>query len=196
MFLPIVAYGDPLLRKKGQPIDKDYPQLDTLLENMWETMYNSYGVGLAAPQIGKNIRLFLIDTAPFADNDDFPEEERKFLKTFKRVFINAQIIEEKGEEWAFSEGCLSVPNINEEVLRKPEVTIEYLDENFKKHKETFTGLAARVIQHEYDHTEGIIFTDKVSAFKKRLLKRKLEKISKGEVQVDYPMRFPKLKKRK
>ena len=195
MFLPIVAYGDPLLRKKGQEIDKNYPDLDKLLSNMWETMYNSYGVGLAAPQVGKNIRLFLIDTAPFAENEDFPEEERAFLKTFKRVFINAQIIEEKGEEWSFSEGCLSVPNINEEVMRKPVITITYQDENFDTHRETFSGLAARVIQHEYDHTEGIIFTDKVSPFKKRLLKRKLEKISKGEINVDYPMRFPKLKRK-
>jgi len=158
-------------------------------------MYNAFGVGLAAPQIGRAIRLFLVDTAPFSEDPDLDEDEREFLKNFDRIFINAQIIEETGEEWAFNEGCLSIPDIREDVLRQDTITIEYQDENFKNHKETLTGLAARVVQHEYDHIEGILFTDKVSSLKKRLLKKKLENISKGKIDVDYKMRFPNLKKK-
>ncbi len=191
MILPIIAYGDPVLRKVGKDIDKDYPKLAELLVNMRETMDNAYGVGLAAPQIGRAIRLFLVDTAPFAENDEYSDKERaKFLK-FNKIFINAQILEEEGEEWIFNEGCLSIPNINEDVLRQPTIKIEYYDENFKKHTKTYTGVIARVIQHEYDHIEGILFTDKVSSFKKRLLKRKLENISKGKIDVGYAMKFPK-----
>ncbi|MDJ0644538.1 MAG: peptide deformylase [Flavobacteriaceae bacterium] len=191
MVLPIVAYGDPVLRKVGKDIDEDYSQLKELIENMRDTMKNARGVGLAAPQIGKAIRLFLVDTSPFAEDDELDKEEQEFLKNFSKVFINAKIVKEEGSEWAFSEGCLSIPNINEDVFRPETVTIEYYDENFKKHTETVNGLAARVIQHEYDHIEGKLFTDKLSSLKKRLIKKKLENISKGKVDVDYRMRFPK-----
>lgn len=194
MILPIVAYGDPVLRKVGKGITKDYPKLDELIINMRETMKNAQGVGLAAPQIGKDIRLFLIDASPFSENEELEEEERNFLKNFNKTFINAQIIEEEGEEWAFNEGCLSIPNINEDVFRNETIHIEYLDENFEKQKETLNGLAARIFQHEYDHIEGILFTDKLSSLKKRLLKKKLENISKGKVEVDYRMKFPNQKK--
>ena len=191
MVLPIIAYGDPILRKVGENITKDYPDLDTLLANMQDTMKNARGVGLAAPQIGKAIRLFLVDTSPFAEDDELDEEEREFLKSFNKIFINAKILKEEGDDWIFSEGCLSIPNINEDVSRAETITIEYHDENFKKHTETVSGLAARVIQHEYDHIEGILFTDKLSSLKKRLLKKKLENISKGKVDVEYRMKFPK-----
>ena len=194
MILPIVAYGDPVLKKKAKEIDKDYPKLDELIDNMWDTMYNAYGVGLAAPQIGLPIRLFLIDPAPFAEDEELDEAEKEQLKNMRRVFINPQIIEETGEEWAFSEGCLSIPDIREDVFRNPDITIEYYDENFEKHTETYSGLVARVIQHEYDHIEGILFTDKLSSLKKRLIKSKLANISKGKINVDYRMRFPNLKK--
>jgi len=193
MILPVVAYGDPVLRKKGKEIDQNYPDLTELIENMKETMQHASGVGLAAPQIGHAIRLFIIDASPFADMEDIDEEEREELKDFRKVFINAKIVKEEGEEWIFNEGCLSVPNINEDVVRKEYVTLEYHDENFKKHTETFGGLPARIIQHEYDHTEGIIFTDRLSSLKKRLLKKKLDNISKGKVEVSYRMRYPKIK---
>jgi len=196
MILPIVAYGDPVLRKVSKDIDKDYPDLDQLIENMWETMYASHGVGLAAPQIVRAIRLFVIDTEPFSDDEDLSEQERSQLAESKMVFINAKIIEETGEEWSFNEGCLSIPDIREEVMRQPTVTIEFCDENFEKKKQTFDGILARVIQHEYDHIEGILFTDKLSPLKKRMLKGKLSNISKGKIQVDYRMRFPELKKRR
>ena len=194
MILPIVAYGDPVLRRVGKEISKDYPELDELIVNMRETMKNAQGVGLAAPQIGKDIRLFLIDASPFSENEELEEEERTFLKNFNKVFINAQIIEEEGDEWAFNEGCLSIPNINEDVFRNEIINIEYLDENFEKKKESLSGLAARIFQHEYDHIEGILFTDKLSTLKKRLLKKKLDNISKGIVDVDYRMKFPNQKK--
>ncbi|MEY8847723.1 peptide deformylase [Psychroserpens sp. XS_ASV72] len=196
MILPIVAYGDPVLRKEAEPITKDYPNLEALIENMKETMYGAFGVGLAAPQIGLPIRLFLVDTSPFAEDDSFTAEEQKELENFKRVFINAQIIEEEGDEWAFNEGCLSIPDVREDVFRQPKIKIEYLDENFKSHTETFDGLIARVIQHEYDHIEGILFTDKLSTFKKRLIKGKLSNISKGKIKVDYRMRFPAQKRKR
>jgi len=196
MIYPIVAYGDPVLRKETKEIDKDYPNLDAVLENMFETMYAASGIGLAAPQVGMPIRLFLVDATPFEDDEDLTEEERTFLSTFKRVFINAKIIEETGDEWAFNEGCLSIPDVREDVFRQDTVTIEYLDENFKKHKETVNGIAARIIQHEYDHIEGVLFTDKLSALKKRLIKGKLANISKGKVKVDYRMRFPQAKKKR
>ncbi len=194
MVLPIIAYGDPVLRKKAKDISKDHPNLEQLLENMWETMYNANGVGLAAPQVGLPIRIFLVDTTPFAEDDDLVEEERLQLEKMKKVFINAEILEEEGDEWAFNEGCLSIPNVREDVFRNEEITIEYYDENFEKHTETYNGLAARVIQHEYDHIEGILFTDKLSSLKKRLIKGKLSNISKGKINVDYKMRFPEAKK--
>lgn len=196
MILPIVAYGDPVLRKMGVEIDKDYPNLKELISNMKETMYNASGVGLAAPQIGKAIRLFVIDASPFAEDDDLDDEERATLKEFNRVYINPKILDEEGEEWTFNEGCLSIPDVREDVTRKPKVTLEYQDEDFNTHTEVLDGLAARVFQHEYDHIEGVLFTDKVSSLKKRLIKRKLENISKGKIRADYRMRFPNLKKKK
>lgn len=194
MVLPIIAYGDPVLRKKGKEIPEDHPKLKELIENMWDTMYGAFGVGLAAPQVGLPIRLFMIDTAPFAEDEDLNNEEKKELEGLKKVFINPTIIEERGDEWAFSEGCLSIPDIREDVFRKPEITIEYFDEDFKKHTVEYKGLAARVIQHEYDHIEGVLFTDKLSSLKKRLIKGKLANISKGKINVDYRMRFPEVKK--
>ena len=196
MILPIVAYGDPVLRKVADAIDAAYPDLEKLITNMKETMYNASGVGLAAPQIGKAIRLFLIDASPFAEDDDLSEEERTVLKSFNRVFINPKILEEEGEEWIFNEGCLSIPDVREDVSRQPKITIEYQDENFTVHTETLEGLAARVFQHEYDHIEGILFTDKLSTLKKRIIKKKLENISKGKISIDYRMRFPNAKKGK
>jgi peptide deformylase len=196
MILPIVAYGDPVLKKKGIEITKDYPKFDELLFNMFETMYNAFGVGLAAPQIGLSIRMFLVDMAPFSEDEKLSEEEQNTLKDFKRVFINAKITKEDGDEWAFNEGCLSIPDVREDVFRQPKITIEYVDENFKKHKEEYEGLIARVIQHEYDHIEGILFTDKLSSLKKRLIKGKLSNISKGKINVDYRMRFPSQKKKR
>lgn len=192
MILPIVAYGDPVLKKVAEEIDKDYPDLDVLIKNMFDTMYNAKGVGLAAPQIGKSVRLFIVDASPFAEDDEMEEKTREDLKNFKKVFINPEIIEEKGEEWAFNEGCLSIPKIREDIYRKPVIKIKYLDENFKKHEQVIGGMAARVIQHEYDHIEGTLFTDHLSAIRKRLLKSKLMDITKGKVSVDYKMKFPKL----
>ncbi|NVK52314.1 MAG: peptide deformylase [Flavobacteriaceae bacterium] len=194
MILPIVAYGDPVLRKVGIEIDKDYPNLQELIANMKETMHNAHGVGLAAPQIGKAIRLFLVDATPFADDEDLSEKERAFLKDFKHVFINPKILKEEGDEWPFNEGCLSIPDVREDVFRQEQITIAYQDENFEKHTATINGLAARVFQHEYDHIEGILFTDKLSSLKKRLIKKKLENISKGKINPEYRMRFPNLKK--
>jgi peptide deformylase len=197
MILPIVAYGDPVLKKIGSEIKEDHPELTRLISDMFETMYHAKGVGLAAPQVGHSIRLFVVDASPFAEDDDEEEEEKTmdkkeilFLKTFKRVFINAQITQEWGEEWKFNEGCLSIPKIREDVFRLPEIEIKYQDEKFKSHSEKFSGYAARIIQHEYDHTEGKLFTDHISPLRKRLLKGKLLDISKGKVKTDYKMRFP------
>lgn len=194
MILPIVAYGNPVLRKMAKDITSEYPKLDELITNMWETMYNAHGVGLAAPQVGLPIRLFVVDTTPFSDDEELSKEDQEALKGFKKVFINAKIEKEEGAAWDFNEGCLSIPDIREDVKRKPEITISYLDEDFKSHTETYDGLLARVIQHEYDHIQGILFTDKLSSLKKRLLKSRLEKISKGKIAVDYKMRFPNIKK--
>lgn len=196
MILPIVAYGDPILKKRASEISKPTPKLDETILNMYESMYGAHGVGLAAPQVGLSIRLFIVDTSPFADDEEYSVEEQEKLKDFKRTFINAKIIEETGVEWSFNEGCLSIPNVREEVLRKPVIKVEYLDENFNTHTEIFDGLIARVIQHEYDHIEGILFTDKVSTLKKRLLKGKLSNISKGKTSVDYRMRFPNMSKKR
>ena len=200
MVYPIVVYGDPVLRKVADNIDKNYENLTQLIKDMFDTMYNASGVGLAAPQIGKAIRLFIVDTEPFVDDEDDDEEseftpqERKQLKSFKKVFINAKILNENGEEWKFKEGCLSIPKIREEVLRKPEIEIEYFDENFKKHTEKYDGLIARVIQHEYDHIEGILFTDKIGAFKRKLISGKLNDISNGKVSADYKIKVFKPKR--
>lgn len=196
MILPIVAYGNPLLKKKAKEIDQDYPELNTLIDNMWETMYNAHGVGLAAPQIGLPIRLFIVDASPFAEDEDLNEAEKQQLKSFKKTFINPKILVEEGDEWDFNEGCLSIPNVREDVFRKPDIVIEYLDENFNQQKEELTGLAARVVQHEYDHIEGILFTDHLSSLKKRLIKGKLKAIEKGKVDIDYKMKFPLANKRR
>jgi len=196
MILPIVAYGDAVLRKKAEPIAQTYPNLSQLIENMYETMYAASGIGLAAPQIGLPIRLFLVDATPFAEDEDLTPEEQNELKDFKHAFINAQVLEEVGDEWAFNEGCLSIPDIREDVFRKPVITIKYQDEKFESHVKTFNGIVARIIQHEYDHIEGILFTDKLSMLKKRLIKGKLSNISKGKIEVDYRMRFPDLKKKR
>jgi len=195
MILPIIAYGDPVLRKVGVDIDSEYPNLAELIVNMKETMENAQGVGLAAPQIGKAIRLFIVDASPFGEDEELDEEQRAFLTNYKKIFINAQIIKEEGDEWAFREGCLSIPDVREDVFREEKITIEYFDENFEKHTEVLDGLAARIVQHEYDHIEGILFTDKISSLKKRLIKKKLENISKGKVNADYRMKFPLLKRR-
>lgn len=189
MILPIVAYGDPVLKKVGVEIDADYPGLNKLIEDMFETMSNARGVGLAAPQVGKSIRLFIVDATPFSEDPE--TEEEAALAGFRKIFINAKITHETGKEWAFNEGCLSIPKIREDVMRKPELTIEYLDENFESQKETFKGIAARIIQHEYDHIEGKLFTDRISPLRRKLLQSKLTNITKGKIDVDYRMKFPK-----
>ena len=183
MILPITAYGHPTLKKVAQDIDKDYPELEQLIADMFETMYYSKGVGLAAPQIDKSIRLLVIDATPYAE--DFPE-----AKNFKKIMINARIIEESGSEWAFNEGCLSVPDIREDVYRKPNIKITYMDEAFNEHTEEYSGVAARIIQHEYDHLEGVLFVERLAPLKKMLLKRKLTDITKGNIKIDYRMKFP------
>jgi peptide deformylase len=189
MVLPIVAYGNPSLRKISEDIGPDYPGLDQLIEDMYETMYASNGVGLAAPQVNRSIRLFVIDTKAYAK--DYPE-----AKDFKKVFINARIISKSGDLWIFNEGCLSVPEIREDIERETFVRIRYQDERFVLHEEEYGGVISRVIQHEYDHLDGILFVDKVSSLRKILLKRKLTDISKGLVDVKYKMIFPLLKKKR
>ena len=196
MILPVVAYGDPVLKKRASYISIDYPKINSLISDMYETMYGANGVGLAAPQIGLSIRLFLVDTEPFSEDESFSINERSKLKNFKKTFINPKIIEESGEEWSFNEGCLSIPGIREDVIRKSQIKIRFQDENFIEKTENFDGLIARVIQHEYDHIEGILFTDKVSNFKKRLIKSKLTSISKGKIFTDYKMRFSKISKKR
>lgn len=183
MKYPVTVYGDPLLRRVAKDIKQDDPKLKEIIENMWETMYYSDGVGLAAPQVGKSIRLFVIDATSGADEE--PE-----LEGFKKVFINPEIIETTGEEWVMNEGCLSLPEIREDVSRPDEVTIHYYDENFVKHEETYRGFAGRVIQHEYDHLEGKLFVDYLSPLRKRLLKSKLQSIAKGKVRPHYRIKVP------
>jgi len=188
MKYPIIAYGDPVLRKKAAPIERDeYPHVKQLVADMFETMYGAHGVGLAAPQIGLSMRLFVVDATPFTEDE--PE-----IDNFKKAFINATILEETGEEWGFNEGCLSIPDIREDVFRKPKVKISWYDEDWKHHEETFSGMIARIIQHEYDHIEGKLFTDKLSPLRKRLIEKKLNDISRGIVDVDYKMKFPAAKK--
>lgn len=189
MILPIIGYGDPVLRKVCEPISPDYPHLKQIIADMYETMYNAYGVGLAAPQVGLGIRLFVIDTAPFGQDEDLSAEEQALLKNFKRTFINAKMVKEEGEEWGFNEGCLSIPEVREDVYRNETITITYQDEDFNTKTEVFDGLIARVIQHEYDHTEGILFTDKISSLKKQLIKKKLQNIMEGKARPDYKMKF-------
>jgi len=193
MILPIVAYGHPVLRKVAKDIDKDYPGLDKLIEDMWETMYASNGVGLAAPQINRDIRLFVIDSEQIFANRDEDEEEETYPDApgVKKVFINAHIVEESGDDWSYNEGCLSIPKVREDINRAEEVTLQYMDENFVKHTETFNGITARIILHEYDHIEGKLFIDHISPLKRKLLKRKLDDISRGNIRVDYKMMFPK-----
>ena len=195
MILPIVAYGAPVLKKEAVEISDEYPNLDQLIENMWETMYASNGVGLAAPQIGLSIRLFVIDAAPFSEDEELDEAQVTLLKTFKIAFINPTILEEDGPLWEFNEGCLSIPDVREDVSRHERIRIHYWDEQFKEKELVLTGLAARVVQHEYDHIEGILFTDHLTSLKRRLLKNRLNSISKGSIQVDYPMKFPNKTKR-
>ncbi len=189
MILPIIGYGDPVLRKVGVEITPDYPHLKEVITNMYETMYNAYGVGLAAPQVGLAIRLFVIDTEPFSESEDLTKEEQEQLKDFKQTFINAKMIKEEGEEWGFNEGCLSIPDVREDVYRQETITLEFYDEDFNLHTKVYDGLIARVIQHEYDHIEGILFTDKIAMLKKTLIKKKLQNIMDGKARPDYRMKF-------
>lgn len=196
MILPIVAYGDPVLKKEAVEIDEQFPALNQLIENMFETMYEASGVGLAAPQIGQSIRLFVVDGSPFAevDEDEADDPRAVGMEGFKRVFINPIIEEETGANWVFAEGCLSIPKIREDVSRKEKIRVTYYDENWQFHDEWFDGYKARIIQHEYDHIEGILFTDHLSVLKKRMLTKRLTNISQGEVKVNYKMKFPAIKK--
>ncbi|MCX6235849.1 MAG: peptide deformylase [Bacteroidetes bacterium] len=188
MILPIIAYGHPILRQVSPNIDKDYPGLKELISDIFETMYDSNGVGLAAPQVNRSIRLIVVDASPYAT--DHPE-----VQEFKKVFINAKIINEWGDEWTFNEGCLSIPDIREDVTRHSKIRIQYQDEDFNFHDDEYEGVAARIIQHEYDHLEGILFVDRISSLRKTLLKRKLYDISKGDIDVKYKMIFPVQKKK-
>lgn len=192
MILPIVAYGNPVLRKVAEEIDPDYPGLKELIANMWETMYASNGVGLAAPQVNRPIRLFVVDSVQIFENMDDDDDDRDKYPDddgIKKVFINAYIKELNGTPWSYNEGCLSIPKIREDVERAERVTIEYEDENFELHTETFAGISARVILHEYDHIEGKLFIDHLPPLKKKLLQRKLKDISAGKIKVNYKMSF-------
>ncbi len=189
MILPIIGYGDPVLRKLCEEITPQYTNLKETIASMYDTMYNAYGVGLAAPQVGLAIRLFVVDTAPFSEDEDLSTAEQLQLKNFKRTFINAKMLKEEGEEWGFNEGCLSIPEVREDVYRHEKITMAYCDEDFNLKTEVFDGLIARVIQHEYDHIEGILFTDKISSLKKQLIKKKLQNIMEGKTQPDYKMKY-------
>lgn len=192
MILPILAYGDSILKKDCEEIDENYPDLKQLISDMFETMYKAKGVGLAAPQIGKNIRLFIVDGSPFAEDEDEDDDPRaEGIEHFKKVFINPIIEEEDGKEWPFQEGCLSIPKIRENVSRKPDITVSYYDENWELQEESYSGYAARIFQHEYDHIEGVLFTDYLSPLKRKLIQKKLNNITNGEIEIDYKMRFPK-----
>jgi len=189
MILPIVVHGHPVLKRRAEDIDKDYPELDKLIEDMYETMHSASGVGLAAPQINKSIRLFIVDATPY-------EEEYEEVKGFRQVFINPKITIRKGERVRFDEGCLSYPGIREIVVREPIIKMEYYDEKFNLREEEYNGVLSRIIQHEYDHLEGITFVDRISSLRKTLLKRKLSDISKGDVKMEYKMTFPVKRKKK
>lgn len=192
MILPIVAYGHPVLRRMCEDITPEYPELNKLIADMWETMYHSNGVGIAAPQINRAIRLFVIDTVQIVEGFD-EEDKREYQdeKPVKQVFINAHIMEESGEPWAYNEGCLSIPKVREDIRRSETVRLRYMDENFQQHEETFDGITARVILHEYDHIDGKLFIDYLPPLKKRLIKKKLEDISAGKIRTDYRMIFAK-----
>ncbi|TDR23098.1 peptide deformylase [Flavobacterium cheniae] len=189
MILPIYGYGEPVLRKVCEDITPEYPNLKETIANMYDTMCHAHGVGLAAPQVGLPIRLFIVDTEPFSDSDDVSKEEAALMKEFKKTFINAKIIKEEGDIWGFNEGCLSIPDVREDVFRHDTITIEYFDEDFNKKTEVYDGLIARVIQHEYDHIEGILFTDHLSMLKKKLIGKKLQNIMDGKARPDYKMKY-------
>lgn len=186
MIYPIVAYGHPVLRQRAQDIPQGFPDLDKLIADLYETMYSAKGVGIAAPQIGKSIRLFVVDGSPI-------EDDTLDMKNFKKVFINPQVIKEEGDEWGYDEGCLSIPDIIEEVYRPEEVLIRYMDENFVQHEEKFVSIQARIIQHEYDHLEGILFTDHLGGLRKQLIKSRLKRISEGKYNTFYPMSYAQKK---
>ena len=190
MIYSILSYGNPLLKKPTKDIDKKYNDLDTIIDNMWKTMYNAKGVGLAAPQIGLSISLFVVDGTPFVEDENINEFDKTQLKNLKKVVINP-ILNEFGENWIFNEGCLSIPNIREDISRKNSVNIKYYDQKFNFHEEVYSGLAARIIQHEYDHLKGILFIDKLSQLKRQMIKGRLNKISKGKIETDYLMKFYK-----
>jgi len=196
MILPILAYGNPVLKKKAKNISNDFINLNEFIENMWETMNNANGVGLAAPQVGLSFRIFIVDTSPFADSESMNKDEFELVSSFKKVFINPVIINETGNKWDFNEGCLSIPEVRADIKRPETVLIKYFDEEFNEHQHSFNGIIARVVQHEYDHIEGVLFTDKISPLKRKLLKGKLIDISKGKIKTDYKMKFSKLIKNK
>ena len=196
MILPILAYGNPVLKKKAKNISNDFINLNEFIENMWETMNNANGVGLAAPQVGLSFRIFIVDTSPFADSESMNKDEFELVSSFKKVFINPVIINETGNKWDFNEGCLSIPEVRADVKRPETILIKYFDEDFNQHQQSFNGIIARVVQHEYDHIEGVLFTDKISPLKRKLLKGKLIDISKGKIETDYKMKFSKLIKNK
>jgi peptide deformylase len=196
MILPILAYGNPVLKKKAKNISNDFINLNEFIENMWETMNNANGVGLAAPQVGLSFRIFIVDTSPFADSESMNKDEFELVSSFKKVFINPVIINETGNKWDFNEGCLSIPEVRADVKRPETILIKYFDEEFNQHQHYFNGIIARVVQHEYDHIEGVLFTDKISPLKRKLLKGKLIDVSKGKIKTDYKMKFSKLIKNK
>lgn len=189
MILPIVAFGNPILRSKAEEINQNYDNLDILIDNMWETMYNAKGVGLAAPQVGKSIRVFIVDASPFADDEELEFSERKKIIGFKKVFINPTIVSQSSKLCSFTEGCLSIPDIRENIKREDQIEINFFDQNFNEQTMKIDGLRARVVQHEYDHIEGILFTDKISSFKRKIITNKLKNISSGKISVPYPMSF-------
>ncbi|HXB36025.1 MAG TPA: peptide deformylase [Puia sp.] len=192
MILPIVAYGTPILRQVSKEITPDYPDLAKLIEDMWETMYSSNGVGLAAPQVNRDIRLFIIDSRQVFENLEENEKDKyPDGPGIKQVFINAHVVAVDGEEWSYNEGCLSIPKIREDISRSEEVTLDFLDENFEPHTETYNGISARIILHEYDHIEGKLFIDYLKPLKRKLLKSKLDDITRGKISVDYKMSFPR-----
>tara|TARA_B100000035_G_scaffold75637_1_gene62901 strand:- start:291 stop:869 length:579 start_codon:yes stop_codon:yes gene_type:complete len=188
MILPILSYGNSILKKKCVDIDSSYPNLNELISDMWDTMYNAEGVGLAAPQIGRQIKLFIIDASPFFEEKEVTDYE---LKNLKRVFINPTVTFLNDEKCSFNEGCLSIPDIREDIERFDSIKIDFFDEEFNSHSLDFNGILSRVILHEYDHIQGVLFTDKISKFKRTLIQKKLNKISRGQIDVNYPMKFSK-----